>query len=159
MPLTFEWDAQKARSNLAKHGVSFEEASTIFGDSLSLTIPDPEHSRTERRFVTMGSAFNGNCSLLFIRIEAIIFRSLARDAPAAESARVMKKASNKSSRKQVRNEYDFSQGERGKYVRRYKQGTNVVVLEPDVAKVFPNSKVVNVSLRGIIRQQARELVK
>ena len=59
MPLTFEWDAQKARSNLAKHGVSFEEASTIFGDSLSLTIPDPEHSRTEKRFVTMGSTFTG----------------------------------------------------------------------------------------------------
>jgi hypothetical protein len=71
----------------------------------------------------------------------------------------MKKTSNKSSRKQARNEYDFSQGERGKYARRYAQGTNVVVLEPDVAKAFPNSKVVNISLRGIIRQQARELVK
>jgi hypothetical protein len=71
----------------------------------------------------------------------------------------MKKASNKSSRKQMRNEYDFSQGERSKYARRYTQGTNVVVLEPDVAKVFHNSKVVNVSLRSIIRQQARELVK
>ncbi len=54
---------------------------------------------------------------------------------------------------------DFSRGERGKYARRYAQGTNVVVLEPDVAKVFPNSKVVNLSLRGIIRQQARVLVK
>jgi hypothetical protein len=71
----------------------------------------------------------------------------------------MKKASSKSSRKQIRNEYDFSQGERGKYARRYAQGTNVIVLEPDVAKVFPNSKVVNHSLRGIIRRQARELVK
>jgi len=71
----------------------------------------------------------------------------------------MKKVQNKSGRKQRRNEYDFSQGGRGKYSRRYAQGTNVVVLEPDVAKVFPNSKVVNVSLRGIIRQQAREFVK
>ena len=59
----------------------------------------------------------------------------------------------------MRNEYDFSKGERGKYTRRYAQGTNVVVLEPDVAKVFHNAKVVNVSLRSIIRQQARELVK
>jgi hypothetical protein len=50
MPLTFEWDPRKARSNLARHGVSFEEASTIFGDPLSLTIPDPDHSRTEERF-------------------------------------------------------------------------------------------------------------
>jgi uncharacterized protein len=59
MPLTFEWDLRKARSNLAKHGVAFEEASTIFGDSLSLTIPDPEHSQRENRYITMGRAFNG----------------------------------------------------------------------------------------------------
>jgi hypothetical protein len=59
----------------------------------------------------------------------------------------------------MRDEYDFSQGERGKYARRYAGGTNVVVLEPDVAKVFSSSKSVNVSLRKIIRQQMRELAK
>jgi uncharacterized protein len=59
MPLTFEWDPRKARSNFAKHGVGFEEASTVFGDPLSLTIPDPDHSRTEERHVTMGAAFTG----------------------------------------------------------------------------------------------------
>jgi hypothetical protein len=59
----------------------------------------------------------------------------------------------------MRNEYDFSQRERGKYARRYTQGTNVVVLEPDVAKVFSNSKSVNASLRKIIRQRATELAK
>ncbi len=59
----------------------------------------------------------------------------------------------------MRKEYDFSHGERGKYARRYAQGTNVVVLEPDVAKVFSNSKSVNVSLRRIIRQQAPALAK
>jgi uncharacterized protein len=59
MPLTFEWDPLKARSNLAKHRVGFEEASTVFGDPLSLTIPDPEHSETEERYVTMGIAFTG----------------------------------------------------------------------------------------------------
>jgi uncharacterized DUF497 family protein len=57
--LTFEWDSRKARSNLAKHGVGFEEASTIFGDPLSLTIPDPEHSLSEKRYITMGRAFTG----------------------------------------------------------------------------------------------------
>jgi uncharacterized DUF497 family protein len=44
MPLTFEWDPHKARTNLVKHGIAFEEAATIFGDPSSLTIPDPEHS-------------------------------------------------------------------------------------------------------------------
>ncbi len=59
MPLTFEWDSRKARSNLTKHGVAFEEASTVFGDPLSLTIPDSEHSLGEKRYITMGSAFSG----------------------------------------------------------------------------------------------------
>ena len=59
MPLTFEWDSRKARSNLVKHGVGFEEASTIFGDPSSLTIPDPEHSLSEKRYITMGKAFTG----------------------------------------------------------------------------------------------------
>jgi len=49
MPLGFEWDDAKAKSNLAKHGVSFEEAATVFGDPLSLTILDParEQARTK----------------------------------------------------------------------------------------------------------------
>lgn len=47
MPLRFEWDTSKAKSNLAKHGVSFEEASTVFGDPWSLTIPDPAYSQVE----------------------------------------------------------------------------------------------------------------
>jgi uncharacterized DUF497 family protein len=59
MPLTFEWDSRKARSNLAKLGVGFQEASTIFGDPLSLTIPDPEHSLSEERYITVGRAFSG----------------------------------------------------------------------------------------------------
>ena len=53
-------------------------------------------------------------------------------------------------------EYDFSSGVRGKYSQRYQRGTNVVVLEPDVAKVFSNAATVNDSLRalaGIIRRQ------
>jgi len=59
MPLTFEWDSRKARSNFAKHGVGFQEASTIFGDPLSLTIPEPEHSLSEERYITMGRAVTG----------------------------------------------------------------------------------------------------
>ncbi|HEY0407448.1 MAG TPA: BrnT family toxin [Pyrinomonadaceae bacterium] len=54
MDAEFEWDREKAESNLQKHGVSFEEAATVFFDSLSLTIPDPLHSNEENRFVTTG---------------------------------------------------------------------------------------------------------
>ena len=52
--MKFEWDAAKERANLEKHGVSFAEASTVFGDPLAATIPDPDHSEGEARLVTMG---------------------------------------------------------------------------------------------------------
>jgi uncharacterized protein len=59
MPLSFEWDDKKARSNFRKHGVRFDEASTVFGDSLSLSIPDPVHSGVEDRLITMGRSHRG----------------------------------------------------------------------------------------------------
>ena len=71
----------------------------------------------------------------------------------------MKKRSNKSADKPMRREYDFSGAKRGKYANRYAQGTNVVVLEPDVARVFADSKAVNISSRKIIRQRALESAK
>ncbi|MHC9543774.1 MAG: BrnT family toxin [Vulcanimicrobiota bacterium] len=52
--MLFEWDPMKARMNLEKHGISFDEASTAFQDLLSLTIPDPLHSEGEERFVLLG---------------------------------------------------------------------------------------------------------
>ena len=58
MPLNFEWDENKAKSNLAKHGVKFEEAATVFGDPLSITIPDPAHSQLENRSVILGHSHN-----------------------------------------------------------------------------------------------------
>jgi uncharacterized DUF497 family protein len=52
--MKFQWDARKARLNAAKHGVSFEEATTAFRDPLSVTAVDPDHSLLERRFLTFG---------------------------------------------------------------------------------------------------------
>jgi hypothetical protein len=54
--LRFEWNRKKALLNIKKHGITFEEASTVFGDSLSLTIPDPYHSIGEDRFVIIGTS-------------------------------------------------------------------------------------------------------
>ncbi|WP_133511139.1 BrnT family toxin [Candidatus Thiosymbion oneisti] len=52
--MDFRWNPQKADINSKKHGVSFEEASTVFGDTLSTTYPDPEHSVQEERYVIIG---------------------------------------------------------------------------------------------------------
>ena len=59
MGSVLRWDPEKARSNLRKHGVSFEEAASLFRDVLSVTISDPLHSSEESRFVTMGRSDRG----------------------------------------------------------------------------------------------------
>jgi hypothetical protein len=158
MPLSFEWDEGKAKSNLAKHGVSFEEASTVFADPLSLT------TRAIRKWSTVRLSWDnrtsGNCWLSRIRNGVIIFASSAPGARAGVNERAMKKATDKAAGPGMRSEYDFSRGVRGKYARRYAQGANVVVLEADVAKIFPNAEAVNDSLRalaGIIRRQHKAL--
>ena len=57
--MQFEWDPKKSRANVRKHGVSFEEASTVFFDDLSLTGDDPDHSLNEERFVMFGLSSMG----------------------------------------------------------------------------------------------------
>ena len=54
MGYNFEWDPEKAKANLSKHGVSFVEAVTVFGDPLSMNMSDPDHSEDEHRFIVMG---------------------------------------------------------------------------------------------------------
>ncbi len=57
--IAFEWDAEKARNNLRKHGVAFTEAATVFRGRLSITIFDPDHSNIEHRFITIGLSASG----------------------------------------------------------------------------------------------------
>ena len=59
MSIEFQWDKVKARQNLKKHGVSFEEAITAFYDRLSITIADNEHSREENRYIILGLSNQG----------------------------------------------------------------------------------------------------
>jgi hypothetical protein len=68
MAFIFQWDKQKARQNLKRHQVSFEEASTVFGDTLSRTINDPLHSADEDRFVIIGQSVQGR---LLVVVHAI----------------------------------------------------------------------------------------
>ena len=57
--MSFDWDDEKAKSNLAKHGVSFDEATSVFDDPLFLTFADPEHSLGEQRFIIIGESAKG----------------------------------------------------------------------------------------------------
>ena len=62
--MKFDWNPDKARGNVAKHKVSFQEAATVFDDPLSITFPDPQHSIGEVRLVIVGQSQNGR--LLFV---------------------------------------------------------------------------------------------
>jgi uncharacterized DUF497 family protein len=57
--MEFEWDEDKAAGNRKKHKVAFDEAATVFGDALSSTFPDPDHSMEEDRFITIGTSDRG----------------------------------------------------------------------------------------------------
>lgn len=82
--MDFEWDPRKAETNLRKHGVPFTEAGTVFGDELAITVPDPDHSDDEDRFITIG--WSNRHRLLMIshtdrgdRIRIISARELTRN--------------------------------------------------------------------------------
>lgn len=83
MALTVEWDPEKARANLKKHRVSFEEASTVFGDPMSVTIRDPDHSVREMRWLDVGLSHSGRLLVVAYtelgnRIRIISARSATR---------------------------------------------------------------------------------
>ncbi|MBC7932048.1 MAG: hypothetical protein H7Z38_15935 [Rubrivivax sp.] len=71
----------------------------------------------------------------------------------------MKKEQDSETDNDMQDEYDFSAGVRGKYAARYAQGTNVVVLDPDVAKMFPDSESVNKALRALAEIAQRQSEK
>jgi uncharacterized DUF497 family protein len=83
--LRFEWDSRKAASNRAKHGVSFEEASSVFGDPLGRIVEDPRHSLGERRHVLLGSSERHRVlAVMFTDREEVIRLISARKATRQE---------------------------------------------------------------------------
>jgi len=120
----FKWDPAKAAVNVKKHGVDFREAASVLEDMLSTTFPDVGHSR-----------------------------SSAPGGPPGASGDSMKK-DRKVPSPEMLPEYDFASmkgGVRGKYVRRLRSGSNLVLLEPDVAEAFPTDVAVNQALRAAMK--------
>lgn len=68
--IVFEWDERKNAANLRKHGVGFAEASSVFDDAFSVTIPDPDHSSDEDRFVIVGVSDKRNLPIVVHPIRA-----------------------------------------------------------------------------------------
>jgi uncharacterized DUF497 family protein len=153
----FAWDQDKKTKNEKKHGISFSEASTVFADPLELTISDPEHSAGEYRFLSIGRSNLGNLLVVSYterhpnQIRIISARKASRQEQSTMS--------NITESDEMQSEYDFSGGVRGKHHHAYQQGTNVVLLEPDIAKVFKDSEAVNHALRMLIDLAGDELIR
>jgi uncharacterized protein len=85
--IEFAWDRLKARSNLVKHGVSFEEAQTVFLDASARLINDPDHSEDEDRFLLLGYSFQARCLIVshcYRQSDSVIRLISARRATAQE---------------------------------------------------------------------------
>jgi hypothetical protein len=85
--IAFTWDRRKARSNLVKHGVSFEEAQTVFLDENARLIDAPDHSEEEERFVLLGYSFQARCPIVdhcYRESDSVIRLISARRAKALE---------------------------------------------------------------------------
>ena len=87
--IEFAWDRRKARSNLAKHGISFEEAQSVFLDDSARLIDDPDHSEEEERFVLLGYSFQARCLIVnhcYRESDSVIRLISARCATAHEES-------------------------------------------------------------------------
>jgi hypothetical protein len=145
--MDFEWDDDKAGANARKHGVTFSEAMTVFGDPVSVTGYDPKHADDEDRFLTMGTSLAGR--LLVVSR----FASSAHGWRVDESERITKMATSHDEpgpSDELQPEYDFRSMRgvvRGKYASRYQERLRVVRLAPDVSAAFTDEDAVNAALR------------
>ena len=148
MSLQFEWDEQKADLNAIKHGVSFEEAKTVFADLNSMTIDDLEHSIEEDRYIDIGTSDRGRLLVVVTPNTVIPSASLVLAVPLIKRSEFMSKANYTPSQldeDDLLPEYDFSKGVRGKHHQAYRQAHSVTIDHQDgttTTKEFPPSKTI-----------------
>jgi len=147
--MLFDWDENKAKSNLDKHGVSFDEATSVFDDPLFLTFSDTENSIHEQRFIIIGESTKGKLLVVLTQKDKTIHAS---SAPVQLHARNVKHMNqNFEMEDDLRPEYDFTKMTVVARGQGRKRSTVAINLDPDVAKLFPDSSAVNEGLRLLIR--------
>ena len=159
--MEFAWDRRKARTNLAKHGVSFEEAESVFLDESARLIDDPDHSGNEDRFLLLGYSFQARCLIVShcYRESDSVIRMIR---PARDSAR---RGSVLES--QMRKEYDFSKSRKNPYAKQLK---SQITIRLDTAAVayfkqmaaelgMPYQNLINLFLRDCAQQKRRPSIQ
>lgn len=132
---------------MLKHGASFDEAVSVFGDARALTFSDTDHSEFEIAAELMDSQIKRAFWWLSTRNAATAVESLAQGRQHG-----MKKASMKMADQNIPElkRDELGKGVRGKYLKHFMQGSNVVVLQPEIQKAFPDSEAVNKALASML---------
>ena len=134
----FDWDPKKARTNLSKHGVTFQQALSVFGDPMAVAFPDLEHSADEDRYITFGYSLDGLSHVA----KGCCMKKVKDDAMKDEYERK-----------------DLGKGVRGMHFEKYRKHARLVVLSPDVAAEFPSDHSVDQALRAVLRQREKSSSK
>jgi len=170
MDLTFEWDEDKARQNEQKHGVSFAEATTVFGDPFAVTVFDPDHSGDEDRWLDIGMSSKGRTLVVWYTERYETIRIIGSRKATSKERVAYERQEPDFEVREMKTEYDFSGGTRGKHYRAYRSGHTVrvnksdgtveerhytladgaVMLDPDLRQRFPDSESVNQALRSLV---------
>lgn len=152
MAQQFEWDKPKAAANLKKHGVSFDEALTMFADPLARIRDDPDHSIVERREIIIGLSVRHRTLVVGFTEREPGFGLSVLGEQRHMNGRTMKKVKSRRVIDELRPEYNFSASETrpNRFASRMEAPVVAVILEPDVAAVFDSSKAVNKALRSVI---------
>ena len=146
------WNDIKNEINFQKHGISFEEAETIFNDPLIIVIDDPEHSYEENRYVAIGATCERRLVVVAYTIrndESWLIS--ARMAEARERKKYMG-ADSINDGGDMRPYYDFSDGVRGKHFRGRDRTMVSYGIEAEIAAYFPTNEDVNRALRMLIEE-------
>lgn len=154
----FEWDAAKAFSNRRKHGVSFDLTVTVFRDPLMISIPDEEHGETEERWITIGQAENSKLLL-------VVHTYMEISANAANVRIISARPATKHEQRQyeadlMKQEYDFSKGERGKFFRENARLNLPVYLDEEVQNYLQErAKSKGVEVAQLVNEMLRQDIK
>ena len=161
MSLEFEWDEDKAASNQRKHRVTFEEATTVFADSLAAIFDDEVQSQEEQREIIIGHSAEDRLLLICFTERAGAIRIISARRATKGSVEIMKKTrsakQSPGSENDMQPEYrfDYDKARPNRFAARIKRGNRAVVLDPDVAAVFSTPESVNAVLRALIETMPR----
>ena len=151
--MKFEWDENKNKLNIKKHGISFEEASTVFYDDEALIISDEAHSDNEERFIMIGFSYKYNLLVVchcYRQNESVIRIVSARKATKNERKEYLKK---------MKSEYDFSKGKKNPYAKMLKRQITINISEEVLEYFKEMSEKTSIPYQSLINFYLLDCVK